>query len=65
MEPGNEGETRGRGPGEYGRRGRDSRAFTEVLGWSQKLVPAPLDGGLAGPWGLPPQGRNRSGAGVQ
>ena len=37
---------------------RSARMVTEE-------VPTPLDGGLAGPWGLPPQGRGRSGTGVQ
>lgn len=48
-EPGNEGETRGSGPGEYGGHGRDSRAFTEVLGRSQNWCPPRWMGALLGP----------------
>lgn len=44
-----------------GREGRDSRALPEVSGWPREWVPTPLDGGSAGPQGLPPQGRGREG----
>ena len=52
------------GPGECGGVRKDSRALTEVPGWSQGKVPSSLDGGLAGA-GSPIKGRGgEQGAGL-
>ena len=52
------GRDRDSGPGEYGGVRKDSRALTEVPGWSQGKVPSSLDGGFAGA-GSPITGQRR------